>query len=81
MTIRQREVLDFITSYIGMHGFSPSYEEIGFALKLRSVATIHNHVRNLKRDGYVNWRKNSRRSLRLSGSCPMCGAPRKVKQA
>ena len=33
LTKRQREILDYLTSYIDDHGFAPSFEEIAAAMK------------------------------------------------
>lgn len=41
LTKRQRVVLVFVGTFIGKHGFAPSLEEIGRALGLTSLATIH----------------------------------------
>ena len=48
LTRRQKEVLDYIAEYIQGHGYSPSYEEIGKALDLASLATVHKHISALE---------------------------------
>ncbi|MBA3583785.1 MAG: repressor LexA, partial [Gemmatimonadetes bacterium] len=41
LTRRQHEVYDYIRSFLESHGYAPSLEEIGSALGLSSVATVH----------------------------------------
>jgi len=45
---KQKEILDFITSYIKEEGISPSYHEIGEYFNLSSPATIHQHIQAKK---------------------------------
>jgi repressor LexA len=66
LTRRQREVLDVVRGFIGKHGYSPSLEEIGAALGLSSVATVHKHVTLLVDKGYVKRTWNQNRSIELT---------------
>ena len=65
LTRRQREVLDVIREFIEEHGYSPSLEEIGSALGLSSVATVHKHVTHLVDKGLVRRAWNQNRSIEL----------------
>jgi repressor LexA len=65
LTRRQREVLEVIRSFITQHGYSPSLEEIGAALGLSSVATVHKHVSHLVDKGLVRRVWNQNRSIDL----------------
>lgn len=65
LTRRQRQILDFIGSFIEENGYSPSLEEIGDHLGLSSVATVHKHVSLLVEKGLVRRRWNQNRSLEL----------------
>ena len=65
LTRRQREVLDVIRVFLERHGYSPSLEEIGAALGLSSVATVHKHVSLLVDKGYVRRTWNQNRSIEL----------------
>ena len=47
LTRRQREIYDFICSFVADNGYSPSLEEIGAHFDLSSVATVHKHVQHL----------------------------------
>jgi repressor LexA len=68
LTRRQRQVLDVIREFIQEHGYSPSLEEIGVALGLSSVATVHKHVSLLVEKGYVQRTWNQNRSIELTES-------------
>ena len=41
LTKRQRQILDFLTSYAGEHGYAPSFEEIAEQFNYNSLATVH----------------------------------------
>jgi len=66
LTKRQKEILDFITRFVDEKGYSPSLMEIGRNFGLSSVATVHKHVENLKKKGYVQKVWNANRSLDLT---------------
>jgi repressor LexA len=65
LTKRQKEVLDYITQYIEVHGYAPSYREIAEAFHLGSVATVADHVETLVAKGLLRKNDNSARSLQL----------------
>jgi repressor LexA len=65
LTRRQRDVLEVIRTFIARHGYSPSLEEIGRALGLSSVATVHKHVSHLVDKGLVRRAWNQNRSIDL----------------
>ena len=62
---RQRELLNFVDSFIKGHGYGPSYREIMRGLGYKSVSTVAVHIDNLIAKGYVNKRDNSARSLEV----------------
>ncbi len=63
VTRRQKEVVDFISSFSERHGYSPSFEEIAQGLQLKSLATVHKHITNLQKKGLVQREHNRSRSL------------------
>jgi repressor LexA len=65
LTKRQKEILDYVTQYIELHGYAPSYREIAEAFKLGSVATIAEHVDTLIAKGLLRKNENEARSLQL----------------
>src|SRR3989338_2861619 len=75
LTKRQKEVLDFITSYSSKKGYAPSLEEIRMRLKLASVSTAHFHVARLKDAGYLSKEENKPRSIDVLKRQPMTSIP------
>jgi len=65
LTKRQKEILDFIKKYIKDSGYSPSLKEIGKKFKLSSIATVHQHIENLKEKGYLKKIGNHPRSIEI----------------
>jgi repressor LexA len=63
ITKRQRQVYDFIASFVQKHGYSPSFEEIGKGMRLSSLATVHKHVSNLEKKGVLKRDYNRSRSI------------------
>ncbi len=63
LTRRQREIYDFIRSFVDSKGYSPSLEEIGAHFHLSSVATVHTHVRHLVEKGFLRKAWNRSRSV------------------
>jgi repressor LexA len=64
-TKKQRELLEFIDTFIKEHGYSPSYREIMVGLDYTSVATVALHVGNLIKRGHLRKRDRSARSLEV----------------
>jgi repressor LexA len=65
LTKRQKEVLDFLVTFLNKHGYSPSFEEIARSLKLTSLATVHKHITTLERKGFVRRGYNQSRSIEV----------------
>ncbi|MGA8937917.1 MAG: S24 family peptidase, partial [Acidobacteriaceae bacterium] len=63
ITRRQKEVIDFLSSFTARNGYSPSYEEIAAGLGLSSLATVHKHVTNLQNKGLLQRTHNRSRSI------------------
>ncbi len=65
LTKRQKEILDFLKAFIDENGYSPSFEEICKAFGYTSLATVHEHVTNLARKGYIRKAERGRRSIEV----------------
>lgn len=63
LTKRQKQVLDFLVGFINQNGYAPSFEEIAHSLDLSSLATVHKHVANLERKGFIRRGYNQSRSI------------------
>ena len=65
VTKRQREILDYLASYIDDHQYAPSFEEIAAHFGFNSLATVHEHLTNLERKGLIQRSHNESRSIEL----------------
>jgi repressor LexA len=65
LTKRQKEILDFLEGFMGENGYAPSFEEIARHFGYTSLATVHEHLENLKQKGYIRKSYNASRSLEL----------------
>src|SRR5437879_13652822 len=73
LTKRQKELLDFLRTYIAEHGYAPTLDEIGRHFALGSLATVHKHLTNLERKGRIRRLANHSRALELT-EAPAAGA-------
>jgi repressor LexA len=65
LTKRQREILDYVDSFLDNYGYSPSFEEIAKFFGYSSLATVHEHLSNLEQKGFIRKDYNRSRSLTL----------------
>jgi repressor LexA len=65
LTRRQKQILLFIEQYIHTNKIAPSFEEIAEEFDLNSLATVHEHLSNLERKGYIHRAHNERRAIEL----------------
>jgi repressor LexA len=65
LTKRQRQILDYIESFIDSYGYSPSFEEIAAYFGYSSLATVHEHLSNLEEKGLIRKNYNRSRSLEV----------------
>ena len=74
LTKRQKEILDYIDGFIAEQGYAPSFEEIAESFGYSSLATVHEHLSNLERKGYIRKSYNESRSIEMVGRTD--GSPR-----
>ncbi len=74
LTKRQKQLLDFVESYIDTHGYAPTIEEIGGEFGLASPATVHKHLTNLERKGAIRRQSNYSRAIELVQAARSTGA-------
>jgi len=65
LTKRQSEILTFLQGYIRDHGYAPSFEEIAEQFGFQSLATVHEHLTNLERKGYIQRTHNESRAIEV----------------
>lgn len=76
LTKRQKEVLDYVTQYIELHGYAPSYREIASYFKYGSVATVAEHIESLVAKGMLQKGDNEARSIQLVRADDVDATPR-----
>ncbi|MBA2615978.1 MAG: transcriptional repressor LexA [Actinobacteria bacterium] len=67
LTARQQQIYEFVTGYVDRHGYPPTVREIGEAVGLASPSTVHAHLANLERAGYLRRDPTKPRALELVG--------------
>src|SRR5881275_2176622 len=67
LTGRQQEIWDFLVDYVDGHGYPPTVREIGEKVGLASPSTVHAHLANLERAGYLKRDPTKPRALELTG--------------
>jgi len=65
LTKRQREILSFLSDYNESNGYAPSFEEIASQFNYNSLATVHEHLSNLERKGYIKRSYNESRAIEI----------------
>lgn len=65
LTRKQREILDYLESAIARNGFAPSFEEIAEQFGYQSLATVHEHLSNLEKKGYIRRGYNESRAIEV----------------
>ena len=78
LTKRQSEILNYLQGHIQEHGFAPSFEEIAERFGFQSLATVHEHLSNLERKGYIRRSYNESRAIELlppRGTAPATEVP------
>jgi repressor LexA len=76
LTKRQREILTYLDAYSEDKGYAPSFEEIAEHFNYNSLATVHEHLSNLERKGYIKRSYNESRAIEILPSDVM---PRAVE--
>ncbi|MCK5688733.1 transcriptional repressor LexA [Myxococcota bacterium] len=75
LTDRQQQVFDYIQSQIAEWGYPPTIREIGVHLGIRSTNGVADHLKALKRKGYLEQQGNKSRTLRPIVATPVVATP------
>lgn len=75
ITKKQKQVLDYMTSYRKKRGYPPALEEIRKHFKLASVSTAHFHVKKLEELGLLEKQYNKPRSIDIYENDKMVNIP------
>ncbi|HUD20896.1 MAG TPA: transcriptional repressor LexA [Candidatus Saccharimonadales bacterium] len=66
LTPKQKQILNFVEKFIKENDYAPSYREIADHFGMSSVATVAEHIENLKLKGYLTSSDNNYRSLMVT---------------
>jgi len=83
LTTRQRQVLEYITTYSARHGSPPTLREISAHIGTRGTVSALRHVEALERKGYLQRREGRSRGIvlpaqerRAASQVPLVGSVR-----
>lgn len=62
---KQKQILDFISQYIQVNGYSPTLQEIADAMGLSSLATVFEHLQALEKKGVIRRFDGSVRGIEI----------------
>lgn len=61
------KILDYVTSHILEHGYSPTTREIADGVGYTSTATVFHHLRDMREIGLLNYVDECPRTITLPG--------------
>jgi repressor LexA len=67
LTQRQKQILEFIESFMAEQGVAPTLREICERFGYSSYGTVHKHLKLLQQKGYLRRHWNQKRGLELAG--------------
>lgn len=65
LTKKQQAIYEYLQQYAGQHGRAPSLNEIRAHFGLRSVATVHKHLKSIEERGAVVRKRNRARAMEV----------------
>lgn len=75
LTIRQKQIFDFIKSSIQKNGYSPTFDEIAKHFRLKSLGTVQEHLQKIEAKGQLKINRNQKRGLEILESVSMVQVP------
>jgi repressor LexA len=68
LSLRQASILEFIQQKLDERGYPPSVREIGEAVGLKSSSTVHAHLKQLQKKGYIHRDPTKPRAIEMIGN-------------
>lgn len=62
---RRRNILQFIPDFTEIHGYPPSFRQVGEGTGMRSTSTVQQHLNILRELGRVTWTDGVARTLKV----------------
>ena len=70
LTKKQKELFEFLKSYISSNEICPSFEEMKEAVNLKSKSGIHRLITSLEQRGYIKRLKHKARAVEITKDLP-----------
>ena len=67
MNNKQKEIYEFIVSYIEKNMYPPSIREIAAGVGFRSNASVWHHLLKIQEYGFIEIKMNSPRAIKVKG--------------
>ena len=68
LTKKQKELYEFLKSYMSINSIAPSFEEMRVAVKLKSKSGIHRLITSLEQRGFIKRLKHKARAMEITKS-------------
>lgn len=65
ISVKQKEILDYLKSQIINRGYPPAVREICEAVKLKSTSSVHSHLETLEKNGYIRRDPSKPRAIEI----------------
>ncbi len=62
---KQKQILEFISQYIQINGYSPTLQEIADSMGLSSLSTVHEHLQALERKNIIKRYEGAVRGIEI----------------
>lgn len=66
LSVRQKQILNYIEQHVEAHGYPPTVREIGQAVSLSSSSTVHAHLKTLEETGLIQRDAVLTRAIKLT---------------
>jgi|ERR1700677_1005305 len=66
LTKTQREILDYIEQFLDANRYAPTLQNIANAKGYKSLATVHRHLTNLEKKGFLKRGFNESHSMEVT---------------
>ncbi len=65
LTFSQQVILDCVKRYYEEHYEAPTLEEICYMADLNTISTVHIHLKNLQKKGYIEVQPRIKRGIKI----------------
>lgn len=69
ITEKQQEILEYIKESILKKGYPPAVREICEAVRLKSTSSVHSHLEQLEKNGYIHRDPTKPRAIEIMDDC------------